>query len=94
MTVQLRCERTLHKSVVESVQEAEVQQISKRHGLYYYAIPELTKQLVSHLSGLINSRQNYALHEKTPLHKIKCVVKSVLKATFDTPLITFDSRQR
>ena len=34
------------------------------------------------------------LHEKTPLHKIKCVVKSVLKATFDTPLITFDSRQR
>ena len=34
------------------------------------------------------------LHEKTPLHKIKCVVKSLLKATFDTPLITFDSRQR
>ena len=34
------------------------------------------------------------LHEKTPLHKIKCVVKSVLKATFGTPLITFDSRQR
>ena len=42
---------------------------------------------------LVPSR-SLTLHEKTPLHKIKCVVKSVLKATFDTPLITFDSHQR
>ena len=51
--------------------------------------------LVSQTSSSISSISRIpTLHEKTPLHKIKCVVKSVLKATFDTPLITFDSRQR
>ena len=36
----------------------------------------------------------YTRHEKSPLPRIKCVVKGFVKATFARDLITFDAHQR